>query len=606
MTKQEKKRRSIGEAVRSWGRILNNNIYAFRYMWRTSKSFFFISILGALIDGLVSPAVLLLNARLYTMLGEQPWFIDALFIELSIVAAKAARLLWDMFYGHFIYPGESQKMHLRVQSDLFEKVRTFELAKYDDPEFYNDFILAMQFADSTVIGAVGNFTSVIRYFLSFSATLALLVYIDIGSMAILLISAVISMVISSKGKFLEFKRQEEYTAVGRRGGYVDRVFKQPDFAKELRLSNIYKCLDRDHAACFDDHIAVSKKYGKKKVLLGILDNVNTTGIYMSVIAITLYKLAVLGTVTIGGFTVIVNANNSFRDSLVQLADMITNLPNNSAQIEKVRRFMEYNYEGDKGELETPELDSIELRDVCFGYGTEGDVLHDVSFKINRGEKISIVGYNGAGKTTLIKLLMRLYEPRSGEVLYNGRSASEYEAESYRGRIGAVFQDYRIFAATIAENVLGGEFAEEDRARVMDALERATFDGKLDELDGGINTMLTREFDDKGTNLSGGEAQKIAIARVFAGKYDLIIMDEPSAALDPMAEYELNKQIAKFASDKTVIFISHRLSTTRHADRIYMFEDGRIVEQGSHDELMKLGGKYAEMFTVQAENYIKNA
>lgn len=139
--------------------------------------------------------------------------------------------------------------------------------------------------------------------------------------------------------------------------------------------------------------------------------------------------------------------------------------------------------------------------------------------------------------------------------------------------------------------------------MLEALHRATFDDKLAALESGIDTVLTREFDDKGTNLSGGEAQKIAIARVFAGNYDLIIMDEPSASLDPIAEYELNKQIAEFASDRTVIFISHRLSTTRHADRIYMFEDGRIIEQGSHNELMRMNGKYAEMFTVQAEKYI---
>ena len=131
---------------------------------------------------------------------------------------------------------------------------------------------------------------------------------------------------------------------------------------------------------------------------------------------------------------------------------------------------------------------------------------------------------------------------------------------------------------------------------------ATFDSKLHSLKNGINTMLTREFDESGTNLSGGEAQKVAIARVFAHPFDLIIMDEPSSALDPMAEYELNRHISEYASGKTAIFISHRLSTTRHADRIYMFENGRIIESGSHDELVKANGKYAEMFNVQAENY----
>ena len=227
-------------------------------------------------------------------------------------------------------------------------------------------------------------------------------------------------------------------------------------------------------------------------------------------------------------------------------------------------------------------------------------------KLRRGEKIAIVGYNGAGKSTLISLIMRFYTPDGGAVIYNGKNVSEYDIHSYRKRIGAVFQDYRIFAATVAENVLADEFTENDELRVKEALRKATFDIKLSEMKNGINTMLTHEFDENGTNLSGGAAQKIAISRIFSGDHDIIIMDEPSASLDPIAEYELNRQISDFAKDKTVIFISHRLSTTRRADRIYMLENGYITKQGNHDELMNLGGKYAEMFTAQAENYIKNS
>ena len=219
-----------------------------------------------------------------------------------------------------------------------------------------------------------------------------------------------------------------------------------------------------------------------------------------------------------------------------------------------------------------------------------------------GKKIAIVGYNGAGKTTLTKLLMRLYDPTEGEILYNGRSLREYDIPSLRSRIGTVFQDYKIFASTIAENVLGSECAEADRDTVTDALTKATFREKLDSLEKGMDTELTKEFYDEGVNLSGGESQKVAIARIFAKPYDLIIMDEPSSALDPIAEYELNHTILEYAQDKTVVFISHRLSTTRMADRILMFTDGKLIESGSHDELMAQNGKYAEMFKLQAEKY----
>ena len=223
-------------------------------------------------------------------------------------------------------------------------------------------------------------------------------------------------------------------------------------------------------------------------------------------------------------------------------------------------------------------------------------------EIKKGEKIAFVGYNGAGKTTLTMLLMRLYDATEGEILWNEKNINNFAPESYREHIGAVFQDYKIFAAKLTENVLGGEYRLKDESRVIEALKAASFSDKLKELTDGINSELTTEFSKNGVGLSGGESQKIAIARVFAKPYELIIMDEPSSALDPIAEYELNQSILKNAENKTVIFISHRLSTTQMADRIYMFGEGKIIESGSHNELMSLNGKYAEMYKIQAKKY----
>lgn len=199
--------------------------------------------------------------------------------------------------------------------------------------------------------------------------------------------------------------------------------------------------------------------------------------------------------------------------------------------------------------------------------------------------------------------MRLYDPTDGEILYNGINIKEYELDAYRACIGAVFQDYKIFASTIAENVLADVDDGTARETVLNALKKSTFDEKLESLEKSIDTELTREFYKDGTNLSGGEEQKIAIARVFAKPCELLIMDEPSSALDPISEYKLNHSISESAADKTVIFISHRLSTTRHADRIYMFESGKVIESGTHDELVaNTGGKYYEIWHAQAQYY----
>ena len=317
----------------------------------------------------------------------------------------------------------------------------------------------------------------------------------------------------------------------------------------------------------------------------------------------LYKVMVTKTVELGGFAVAVNAVWKMSWLMSDFVVQITKVHEDALYIEKMRTFMECEPEILDGECEADSFEELEIKDLSFSYvKTDKYALKNVNMKIRKGEKIAIVGYNGAGKTTLTKLIMRLYDAKEGEILYNGKSLKEYTVESLRKNTAAVFQDYRIFAASIAENVVGGEFDAGDKDAVLTALGKSTFEDKLQKLEGGIDTHLTREFDNSGTQLSGGEAQKVAIARAFYKEAGLIILDEPSSALDPNAEYELNRAIAEYAEGRAVIFISHRLSTTRHADRIYMFDSGELVECGTHEELMALGGKYAYMFDLQAENY----
>ena len=212
-----------------------------------------------------------------------------------------------------------------------------------------------------------------------------------------------------------------------------------------------------------------------------------------------------------------------------------------------------------------------------------------------------MGYNGAGKTTLTNLLLRLYDVSSGEILIGGRNIREETLESHRARFAAVFQDFQIFAASLGENVSLSREVDEKEAK--SALRHSGFNKRLP---GGLDAQLLREFDDGGFMLSGGEAQKVAVSRAFYKKCPYVIMDEPSANLDPIAEHDLNNAMMEAAKDKTVIFISHRLSTTRNADRIYVIENGTIAESGTHDELMELGGKYAYMFKLQAEKYTEGA
>lgn len=245
-----------------------------------------------------------------------------------------------------------------------------------------------------------------------------------------------------------------------------------------------------------------------------------------------------------------------------------------------------------------EPETITFKDVSFAYeGSYKKSLDGINLEIKPYEKVALVGYNGAGKTTLTNLLLRLYDVSDGSIQIGERDIREETVSSHKSRFAAVFQDFQIFSATVGENVALSK--EYDADRVWEALEKAGFRKNLPD---GLETMLLREFDDNGLMLSGGEQQKIAIARAFYKKCPYVILDEPSANLDPVSEYELNQAMINGADDKTVIFISHRLSTTVIADKIFMMEKGKIIESGNHSELMALGGKYKEMFDLQAEKY----
>lgn len=247
--------------------------------------------------------------------------------------------------------------------------------------------------------------------------------------------------------------------------------------------------------------------------------------------------------------------------------------------------------------------TIEFKNVSFKYpNTEKFVLKDVSIKIESGTRLSIVGYNGAGKTTFIKLLCRLYKPTSGVIYLNGVDISTIDFDKYRDILAVIFQDYQLFSFSIKENIdLDSEY---DESRVNEAIEKSGLKEKIESLSKGLNTSIGREFDEEGIEFSGGECQKLAIARAIYKDAPLIILDEPASALDPIAEYDVYKRFSELAAGKCAVYISHRLSSTRFTDKIAVFSDGEICEYGSHNELMQIeGGVYRNMFDMQAQYYI---
>ena len=239
--------------------------------------------------------------------------------------------------------------------------------------------------------------------------------------------------------------------------------------------------------------------------------------------------------------------------------------------------------------------------MAFSYDNSAFAIKNITLDIKPGEKIAIVGENGVGKSTLVKLILRFYDAESGGIYINGINIKDYEIKSLRSRIGVAFQNTNIYAMSLYDNI--NIYSKEKNEKVIDAIERTKLDKVITKNVADSNRDLTREFDDNGIMLSGGETQKIGIARLLAGDFGLLIFDEPSAALDPIAEYEMSELILASSNKATTIVIAHRLSTIRYADKIVLIDNGTIKEVGKHDELMKIKGKYYEMFTKQAENYI---
>jgi len=531
-----------------------------------------------------------------------------------IILTDVVLSIFGAWYFQYYYPVMDRNLQHKMHEELFGHALKMDLACYDDPKFYNDYVWAMDESKGRAVQVLEDVGRIITYLITLSTLITLMMQVDIIVGAILLAGCIINAVMWEINNKIYFKKNEKLKPLRRKNSYVNRIFHLADHAKELRVSSAGDNLEEMYSENVKEIVREEIKSGKKVYLLRIIENfVSVTARFLPVVLL-LVKLYD-GSAQLGGFVASINIIWNLNWSMYDLAKNILRMQDNAQYVGKYIKFLSYTPNITDGPLAAGPLESIELRNVSFAYTSDTEnaekaedekeikySLKNVSFKIKQGEKVAIVGYNGAGKTTLTKLIMRLYDPTEGQVFYNGKPMTEYKIAALRERIGTVFQDYKIFAASIAENVMGGEVEENDREAVTAALTKATFSDKLSSLPKGIDTQLTKEFSEDGTELSGGEAQKVAIARIFARPYELLIMDEPSSALDPIAEYKLNHTILEYSEDKTVIFISHRLSTTRMADRILMFDDGRLIEDGSHEDLMKKGGKYAEMFRLQAEKY----
>jgi ATP-binding cassette subfamily B protein len=589
-------------------RALKNMIYAIRLMWGIKK--------GAIV-----------HSALSSIIGYAGWvFYSYFFIRYLVGAIERSESFMHIFgfvlvaglffmisslYNAYIegayIPMAGATVYQKLYAKLYKKAGNVELRCFEDSSFYNRYTLAVDGADEKLFQTILNLFGILAGGIAAIVVFSMMFLIDKVVVLFVVFPIVGNFVFGYRSKNMEYNRDKAMALYKRQIDYVNRIMYLSDYSKEMRLSKVFNLLKHKYNEAIKGIYHVADQYAFKiNVPTWIRNYLTFTIMFEGVLMYGAYRAIVGKAMDLAELAVLSSTMVSASWILIRFTENITESMKKALFIENLRTFLEYKEklpEDYDGIMPDTEIKSIEFRNVSFSYQEGSPIINDLSFCIKGNSSIALVGHNGAGKTTIIKLLFRFYDPDSGEIFLNGVNIKEYNLKAYRNLFAAAFQDYKVFALSIRENVLMRECSEEDDAVVIDALQKAGVYDKVMSLPKGLDTIMTKEFDEEGTLLSGGEYQKIVVARAFVRNVSIKVFDEPSSALDPIAEDCLYDSILKDSIDKTMVFISHRLSSVRNADMVYMLENGFILEQGTHKELMEQGGAYADMYQKQAKNYL---
>ena len=585
--------------------VFKNVMYAIKLVWEADKrlligyfvteisnkvlsmyvqNILFLKVLLSIIDG---------NANFKTYFTYLLLFLGTYFTVNVISAfAERTRLI-------------SAKVVLKeVNNKIFEKATQLDISCYENPELYDKYQRATLVLSSSYYDLIcWDVAAVVGGVIALICVITTVTVINPMYLLFLLPVTLVFVVEIYKSKAV-YKRDLEMTTNNRIKAYIQRTMFLKEYSKDMRTSNIFAVLIGRFKAAIDANVVILKNYGVKLFIYSMLSSLLSDFIpIIGTYAFAGYQFIFTRALSISNFSVVLSSINSVRDSTLSIAEAFDEMSQMALFFQNLRDFFDYEPKITDGGKDAEEFESLEFKNVTFGYpDTSKTILKNVSFKITKGETIAVVGVNGAGKSTLVKLLLRFYDPDEGEILYNGINLKEYNVNSLRGAFATVFQDYKNFAVSVNENIMCHECNDEEKKIAEKALRRSGVWDKIQSLPKGADTVLTREFEIDGAGLSGGENQKVSAARLFARDFEIAILDEPSSALDPIAEYKMYENLIDVTKDKTVIYISHRLSSAVLSDRIIVLGNGMILESGTHQELMTQNGEYSKMFTLQASSY----
>lgn len=489
---------------------------------------------------------------------------------------------------------------------IIEHAAKMDLYQFENPVFYDKLEKARQQTG----GRTYMMTQILAQMQSIISFVMLAIGLAIFSpwlILVLLLAAIPSFIAESRFNTLKYSLTTSWTPQRRELDYIRFMGASDSTAKELKIFNLSSFLSRRFNKLASDFYEANRKLSTKSALWGGLLYLLSTSVYYAVY-IYIITSAVKGTITLGDLTFLAGSFDRMRSSFQSIMNRFADISSRALYLQDFFDFFDIQptilSDSLSKEVPNPIRKGITFENVSFKYpNTEKYSLKNISFHFNIGEKIALVGENGAGKTTLVKLLARLYEPTDGRILLDGIDLKEYNIEDLRNHIGIIFQDFVKFALKVSENIAVGNIQEIDNlALIKEAAHKSLADTVIQRFPEGYNQMLARRFKG-GVEMSGGEWQKVALARAYMRNAQLVILDEPTAALDARAEHEVFVRFSELISGKMAVLISHRFSTVRMADRILFLEFGEIKEIGSHQELMQVNGKYAELFNLQARGYV---
>lgn len=596
--------------------VFSNVGYIFKAFARYRKSLIFYLAAGSIAGASMSYIWSFIGKLVIDMIERQAKSPSADIMPLlKLVALTSAAEVFFMWLNTlsstklnvgFLY------VRMMLCKERIAKTLSMEYETLETPDMLDRLQKAKRATNGDWQGVQGMMTymqTMLTYVVSVITATVIMVTFDVRLIPVILVLALIQFA------FFEHIRKKDKREMWdammpywRKMEYMETVSTDFSYAKDIRLFGMRNFLGKRQKEVYDVELSHWRRSRQYWIYNSIFSHAMVFLQNGIVIVWLIYSVLNRG-LSIGDFTLYFASASGFSSAVNQILASVSALKERSAQTDDFRSFMDIpSADSGKKTVPVPKSDryTIEFRNVSFRYkGQENYALKNISITIPAGEKLAVVGLNGAGKTTFVKLMLRLYDVTEGQILLNGIDIREFDRTEYFSLFAPAFQDVMVFAFPMCENVSMKEPFNTDKEKAEKMLRKAGLGEKIDSLEKGVETELLKVLYDDGIDLSGGERQKLALARALYKEAEIIVLDEPTAALDALAEYRLYQNFDGMIGSKTAVYISHRLSSTRFCDRIAMFAHGEMVETGTHDELMEKNGEYAEMFRVQAQYYVED-